>query len=384
MIVEIKKIIYSFSIYFISLFAIKKVNKKQVTFITSFPQIDTTWIERLSDSDVDITILYFTSTLLNKDRLEEKGVKCHKVVDDFNFVFKCAPVLVKSKIIVIDNYLGLLAGLKTSKETEIVQIWHANGAVKKFGLNAKQNLTRSFTSKIRFKRVYQKIDTYVVASENMKDIFVMSYLADKKNYLMYGYYGLDRLLDEEHNKLCVSNVYENYEYLTDKKILLYVPTYRENPNEFKGLNIEELNEKISDEWHIVVKLHPHMASCNCDHLSNVTMLDNKSTIQNFLPVVDCLVTDYSSILFDYSVINKNKKLYIYASDFGKYKNDIGIHNWFEQFYIDHSVKNVDDLCLKLESDTYFSNEVFSNSWNKYNDGMSSERIANYIFEKTNE
>ncbi len=382
MINELKKIFYSLSIYLISLFSSNNVNKKQIVFITSFPQIDVSWLDELANTNVEISVLYFTSVLLKEDELVKKGIKCYRVKDDMEFVFKWAPFLIKSKTIVIDNYLGLLAGLRTSKETEIIQIWHANGAVKKFGLDAKQNMSRSWTSKIRFKRVYKKIDTYVVASEEMKNIFINSYLAKDKHYLMFGYYGLDRLFDEKFKESCIEFAYSKYMHLKTKKIILYVPTYRENPSDFNGLDITKLNNIISNEWHIVVKLHPHMTNYNCDHLETVTLVDNKSTVSNFLPVVDCLVTDYSSVLFDYSVINKNKKLYIYASDFDEYKSDIGINSWFEDFYLNHSIKSVEDLCFKLDNDDYFSNEVFANTWNKYNDGKASIRIAKYLYSRS--
>ncbi|MFV0498488.1 MAG: CDP-glycerol glycerophosphotransferase family protein, partial [Bacilli bacterium] len=273
-------------------------------------------------------------------------------------------------------YLGFLSGLNKSNDQEIIQIWHANGAIKKFGLEANQNKARSNSAILRFKKVYSKIDTYVVASDEMEQIFRRNWDASAKKFLKFGYYGIDKLLDKNNIKECVNKILKQYPVILNKKVLLYAPTYRED--KFNGLDIESLSEKISKDYIIIVKYHPHMKIRKFSNLKNVIVLDGDKVITDFLPIVDCLVTDYSSTIFEYSIISKTKKIYIYADDFIKYSQIVGLEDWFYKFYDCYRVLSVDDLCDKLINGGNFDDKLFNSIWHMYNKGITDESICNYL------
>ncbi len=378
MISDIIKEIYVYFVYIVSKISSRKVNSNQIIYISSFPQYNCSWINKLNAQGFNVTILYFTDSLVNIQKYSEEGIKCIKVNNDLKFIFKYIPFIVKSKVIVIDNYLGFLARMVKACDTEIIQLWHANGAVKNFGLCSSKNQARDEKAIKRFKRVYDKTDTYVVASKQMRDVFERCCLAQNKKFLNYGYYALDSYVDIDNIKQLIQVQNKLYPELSDKKILMYMPTYRELESSFTSLDIEELSSKISDDWHIFVKYHPHMKFKDYSYLKNVTTLENSVTVSEFLPYVDCFISDYSSALFDYSLLPINKLIYIYAPDFSEYSSVVGVGDWFKEFYQNNKVEDVEDLCTKLENSISSTADIFASTWNEYNSGNANNKIFEYI------
>ncbi|MBC8923494.1 CDP-glycerol glycerophosphotransferase family protein, partial [Escherichia coli] len=79
-----------------------------------------------------------------------------------------------------------LAGLKERKNVTCIQIWHANGAVKKFGWEDKAAQKRSARDKKRFQEVYRCFSKVLVGSDEMAAIFQRSFLLEDSHMLKLG------------------------------------------------------------------------------------------------------------------------------------------------------------------------------------------------------
>ena len=107
----------------------------------------------------------------------------------------------------------------------------------------------------------------------------------------------------------------------DKKILLYAPTFRKKgkfdlPFDASKL-LEALNEK-EDEWVIVTKLH-YLNTLN--NSSDVIDCTSYPSVNNILAICDLMISDYSSLFFDYSILKKPAIFYQY--DQKEYMSDRG-------------------------------------------------------------
>ena len=125
----------------------------------------------------------------------------------------------------------------------------------------------------------------------------------------------------------------------DVKILFYAPTFRkehidnQSPDSMKVYNLDwenalnECRKKFGGEWVGLIRLHPNMASM-AEHLvlpdsvKNVTAYPD---MQELLLAADCMITDYSSCIVDYSLTRK--PAFLYASDFNEFKE-------YRDFYFD--------------------------------------------------
>jgi hypothetical protein len=150
--------------------------------------------------------------------------------------------------------------------------------------------------------------------------------------------------DENFNKHNIDRFYQLYPGAIGKKICVYAPSFSGNAARpvTVGFTDELLDmfSRHSDEWFFITKLHPNMEKHYPEFISDI------HTEELFAPS-DLLITDYSSIVFDYMLYNK--PFILYAPDISAYNKERG-------FYIDIStlpapvVKNVSDLEKLLLSD----------------------------------
>lgn len=108
----------------------------------------------------------------------------------------------------------------------------------------------------------------------------------------------------------------------DKKILLYAPTFREAGKTslpFNPRKLKEAIEKDGNDWVIVTKMHYLNTLKNKDNIIDCT---NYPYVNNLLAIADLMITDYSSLFFDYSILNKPALFYQYDKD--EYFDDRGV------------------------------------------------------------
>ncbi len=171
------------------------------------------------------------------------------------------------------------------------------------------------------------------------------------------------------------------------KIIVYMPTFRDKKiyDAMKNIDFQELNQFLRNINSILIlKLHPNVSmNTNVENFSNIIKWDSKLDIYPFLIFTDLLITDYSSIMFDYLLLNKPIILYWYdkehyfKSERGFYEN---IKKIIEEYFI--IVNTQKDLHNAIKK--YIENEFPSNHeylkyylWNSY-EGNSSCNLYNFI------
>lgn len=76
---------------------------------------------------------------------------------------------------ITDNYFLMTSVLNRRPQTTCIQVWHANGSLKKFGLEDVTNQNRPASDISRFKKVYRSFDFVTVGSDAMADVFKKSF-----------------------------------------------------------------------------------------------------------------------------------------------------------------------------------------------------------------
>jgi CDP-glycerol glycerophosphotransferase len=119
------------------------------------------------------------------------------------------------------------------------------------------------------------------------------------------------------------NVFQHLKIDKSKNIILYAPTFRKDQNlDVYNINysavINNARQRFGNEWVILVKLHPHLLSKAKQLSFGESVLDVTSydDIQELLCVADILITDYSSLMFDYSITKK--PCFLYVPDLNEY------------------------------------------------------------------
>lgn len=195
--------------------------KEKVTFVVSFGDNSQYVYEEIREqkAPVEVVVLYKGSS----DRYfrSKQGIKLIPL--NLLNMFKSIYHLATSKYIFIDNYFGFLAVTDFKQEVECIQLWHASGAIKKFGLEDLSIKKRSNRAKKRFLQVYKKFHKVVVGSDVMAKTFIKAFDLSNDNILRTGIPRTDFFYNEVLHKNILDNLNKEVPEIKNKKRFFMLP-----------------------------------------------------------------------------------------------------------------------------------------------------------------
>jgi CDP-glycerol glycerophosphotransferase (TagB/SpsB family) len=144
-----------------------------------------------------------------------------------------------------------------------------------------------------------------------------------------------------------------------------------------------LREKLPVTTELIIKIHPTTTLLDAGKLTavkGVRLVQQNQGADDLLLVADCLITDYSSVAFDYALINKQGKLVFYWFDEEEYEKETGIQQIFKETLPYKVVSTIEEVALSIE-ESQDDLSAFNEVWNTYNDGESTKRLLQWIKEK---
>lgn len=279
--------------------------------------------------------------------------------------------------IVIDNYYPFL-GASSVLRGQIIQTWHAVGAFKNFALLDHSLERRPKRATQRFKKAYKNIDYILNGSAKMGDIFKESFGLEDKNLLNFGMPSSDFYNNTQKINWAQKRMLEKYPLLKDKHIITYAPTYRDNVYDVKDieLDVEHLLKHLGSAYVLILRLHPAVRFDN--HFirnARVINLSQGESIESILSITDILITDYSSVAFDFS--NFNKPIIFYPYDLKQYEYDRGFTDEYENLVSGNIVFSTDEIIQIIKSENFNKSDIqhFKNKWNEFSKGNNTELLV---------
>ena len=293
--------------------------------------------------------------------------------------------LATSKWIIVDNYFGFLSTVTFKKSVTCVQVWHAAGAIKKFGAKDPSILGRSARARQRFLNVYQQFDYVTTGSEKMAEIYQESFQLPDSRILRTGIPRTDFFFNEEAKQSARRTLLTIYPELSNKKIILYAPTFRNaDLNSGKiALDLALLYKELqSENYALLLKLHPAVkAEHDLEHKfpGFVYPVTGDFHVNELLISTDLLITDYSSIPFEFSILQK--PMIFFAYDLQEYEEERGFWEDYPSSMPGPIVTTTDELLEKICSADYQLEKVepFKQKWNQYSTGNSSKKLVDFLF-----
>ncbi|WP_256686331.1 CDP-glycerol glycerophosphotransferase family protein [Halococcus qingdaonensis] len=209
----------------------------------------------------------------------------------------------------------------------VVNLWHGVG-LKKVRWDSNTTTGPLFGKLFDWPiyRLFKRCDWFVVTSEAMVEPFAAGRRQPTDRILTTGYPRNDFLEDivPGHSLAAETKVYEQCRQLSeDGTMFLYVPTYHTETGERieDHLSLLELNALLAEiDAYLIVKLHPHDEfDVDSTKLSRITTLPSTIDIYPLLKYTDALLTDYSSIYFDYLLLDK--PIVFYPFDLEEYRQE---------------------------------------------------------------
>ncbi|WP_214019514.1 CDP-glycerol glycerophosphotransferase family protein [Methanoculleus sp.] len=251
-----------------------------------------------------------------------------------------------------------------SKNQISVELWHGL-PLKTIGYFADigyPNAAARLSATWRLRRFASSVDYLITTSEFERLIFSSAFLIDPGRVLVRGQPRCDALYRPRDSGIDALCRILSRDDIVDKRILLYLPTFREYDADASRRVLEEIlaSEKfrrfVKDENLLFVcKPHSHdeglFQAYNREHihiLLNDDLRRAGNTIYDFLNAVDILVTDYSSVYFDF--LHLNRPIVFHVPDIEDYRKQRGfILEPFRDWAPGESSNNVDELIGALAS-----------------------------------
>lgn len=293
--------------------------------------------------------------------------------------------LTTAKYIFLDDFYGLISAMRVRKNQEIIQLWHGSGAYKKFGfsrIGTGDNITAVHKG-------YRKYTKVTVTSETVRKCFAEAFDIEIDKVMALGSPRTDMFFDERAKAEARQRVYRAYPELEGKKAVLIAPTYRGRKVEdasyaFEKLRLHRLTQALGPECMPVVKWHPALQNnikrglCSFE-LGRAVDASDYSDISDLLIVADILVTDYSSVIFDWYLLDK--PIVYFAYDMEEYSAGRGLYFDFGEYVYGAVAKDWDELIQAIK-DENLCKELrvdFGDKFMSSCDGKSMERVIEWVF-----
>src|SRR5699024_5872175 len=174
----------------------------------------------------------------------------------------------------------------------------------------------------------------------------------------------------------------DYPVINEKKVMLYAPTYRDNEldiGELK-LDIEKMYQAFKHDYVLLLRLHPAInGEFQNKYPGFVINVSGNYNINHLLVITDILITDYSSIPFEFSLLNK--PMVFFAYDLDQYAIDRGFWETYEDLVPGPVVENTNDLVDVIRNRTFDLERIkeFASQWNQFSQGASCKRLIQTFY-----
>ena len=246
-----------------------------------------------------------------------------------SFFFGKAYHMATAGTICMDNVFMPMAYTPISKKAKVIQLWHGTGTIKKFGQDSDVGEVAEISEKGD-----RRITHLIVNSEKTKRQYAGAFGLPQEKVHILGLPRTDLIHDEKRLEEKREAFYQEFPGLQGKKITLYAPTFRDNEVDEPRVRLDfgSLMKVMKEDEVLLLRLHPFVA----ERISEDEFLKYGGKIQNMsgysgvttlLAVADCLITDYSSIIFEYCLLRR--PMIFYAYDLAEFQQEG--RNFYEDY-----------------------------------------------------
>ena len=272
-----------------------------------------------------------------------------------------------------------------------LQTWHGSLGIKRIGIAIDKMHNVVNSDVLTLSEIDANYTDVLLSNSDFEDeVFKTSFCTYNGPILKYGHPRNDIFFKPQEEILKIKeSIYEKYEIPKNKRIVLYVPTFRDN---FKldcyslhsKILLKALKEKFGEDFVLLVRMHPHLKK-QADILFNfsddVINVSGYPDIQELLVSSDVAITDYSSCIFDFMLTRR--PAFIFATDVEYFNNDRGFFYPLEEtpFPIAKTNDELASNILKFDMGEYSVKlEQFLKDKGCMEDGQASKRVVDLIEE----
>ena len=257
-------------------------------------------------------------------------------------------LLQTSRLVVIDNAYLPIHVAAHSRATQVVQVWHAEGALKRFGLDGvhpPEEPERTF--------LHRHYDWVVTSGEASREAWSRALRTPLDRVLALGSPRTDFFFDDAARAEARAGILAAYPALAGRRVILYAPTFRgrgRGKRPSAGLDVARLRAALPSSDALALKSHPNLDRRLVSTDGFDVIVDHQLDLNDLLTVADVLVTDYSSSIFDAALLRL--RLLLLVDDLEAYERDPGLYLDYRTEMIGTQVTDTDAAIRALLDDRF--------------------------------
>jgi teichoic acid ribitol-phosphate primase len=251
-----------------------------------------------------------------------------------------------ARLFIVDNAYLPIHVAPHRRGTTVVQVWHAVGALKRFGVDTVRPLPepeRTF--------LHRHYDYVIAAAEAARGPYAAALRTPAERVLALGGPRTDFFFDEAAMAAARERVLAAYPQLAGRRVVTYAPTFRGRGRDKRGappLDAVRLRAALPPDHALVLKTHPNLDRSATTTAGYDLVVDPATEINELFTATDVLVTDYSSSVFEWALLRR--PLVLLTADLAEYEADPGLYLDYRTDMIGTQVTDADEVaCAILEN-----------------------------------
>ena len=335
------------------------------------------------------------------DRMKADGFDVHEQFIEnikpgkWGYIKRCLRMLEDisdAHYVFLNDACNVTSCIPLRKGTKIYQLWHACGAFKKFGMSTAELIFGDNRKTLEKYPNYGNLSYVTVSSPEVIWAYeeAMNLKDTKTQVVATGVSRTDVFYDQHFIEQSKAAVYSVCPAAENKKIILYAPTFRgrvakaESPD---CLDIPAMKRALGDEYVLLIKHHPFVKQPPVvpEDCADFAMDVTKSLeIDQLLCASDVCVSDYSSLIFEYSLFER--PMIFFAYDLDDYFDWRGFYYNYDELTPGPVVKETEEIIDYIRHlDARFDQaqvHAFKEKFMSSCDGHATDRIMALVYAET--
>lgn len=296
--------------------------------------------------------------------------------------FKFGYYLATAKVILVDDYIYSIYEVPRRNDNYLIQVWHACGAFKTFGFS---RIGRPGGPK-QSSKAHRNYDYCTVSSKEICNFYAEGFGLSPEKVKPTGVPRTDIFFKEEYKQNVRNKFYEKYPELLKKKIILFAPTFRGNGKNSGNypkdrFDFIKLYKHFKGEYAIIIKHHPFVnnrVEIPEEYNGKILDMSENEELNDLLFVTDLLITDYSSVVFEASLLSI--PMIFYAFDLQKYISSRGFYYEYTDFVPGKIVSSMKSIITAIKEKDFETEKIkpFREKFFDKLDGKAGYRVAKLI------
>ena len=362
----------------------KKIKRKKAVFVeVRFDEITDSFrlvYDRMKADGFDVHEQFIENIKPGKWGYIKRCLRMLEDISDAHYVF-------------LNDACNVTSCIPLRKGTKIYQLWHACGAFKKFGMSTAELIFGDNRKSLERYPNYGNLSYVTVSSPEVIWAYeeAMNLKDTKTQVVATGVSRTDVFYDQHFIEQSKAAVYSVCPAAENKKIILYAPTFRgrvakaESPD---CLDIPAMKRALGDEYVLLIKHHPFVKQPPVvpEDCADFAMDVTKSLeIDQLLCASDVCVSDYSSLIFEYSLFER--PMIFVAYDLDDYFDWRGFYYNYDELTPGPVVKETEEIIDYIRHlDTRFDQaqvHAFKEKFMSSCDGHATDRIMALVLNSAN-